>query len=480
MNNYKFPDISHHKGDVDMQAFADIGARIVISKASDSFHMPDKAGKYDFAANRHTDAWFADNVVKTRETGLIAGSYHFARFTYPGNNKTEIVNNNLRFYMDALNSLPLTIKETMDLRACGIIDAEQTSYQLKAAGLTPVEVSAMLWDIVQQWADNFDRVILYSGSWWTNQWITNAAMAKIATKTAVWEPEYGSVFADSSGYITHPDGYSINPQGELYMPSVPYGYRDVFTDDPNKWEGYIFAHQYGLGLIPRINSRIDMNRMNLGKEDLAVIFGQDMQVDPPGEHTHEDIVAELVSINDHAASILDLTHSILFGGPDGWGYPGDDDEEEDDDVPDVEDPDDDSSEPNEPFYTHIRFKAGEKDFTPAYRVFRVDNGKYKDDKIDGDYVKFNQELKFLTRPIKDTLIDEDGVERFGWWLKGDGNDVRKNMLLANRFDFIPEEYGHDDLIYVEGTLNGKLMQFLLYLEPVLYHFVDAETGERMF
>ena len=80
MNNFIFPDVSHHKQDLDMQKFAAIGARLVISKASDSYHMPDKNGQYDFAADRHFDAYFVQNFQRTRATGLYAAHYHSYNF----------------------------------------------------------------------------------------------------------------------------------------------------------------------------------------------------------------------------------------------------------------------------------------------------------------------------------------------------------------------------------------------------------------
>ena len=112
---YQFADISHHKGDVDIQVFASAGHRIVISKASDNYHLPDKNGQYDFPAERHFDSRFVDNFTNTRAAGLVAGAYHFCRFDRPKpvNNRAAIVQANLTYFQTAIAMLPPEYQDTV-------------------------------------------------------------------------------------------------------------------------------------------------------------------------------------------------------------------------------------------------------------------------------------------------------------------------------------------------------------------------------
>ena len=145
MELYQFADVSHHKGDLDISKFAAMGHRILISKASDNYHLPDINGQYDFSAERHYDARFVQNFVNTRENGLIAGAYHFCRWDrpLPISNRTAIVEANLAYFQDAINRLPQQYQGEVDT---AILDMEQSGTQLTAAGLNRDIVSGMARD----------------------------------------------------------------------------------------------------------------------------------------------------------------------------------------------------------------------------------------------------------------------------------------------------------------------------------------------
>lgn len=302
MNNYKFADVSHHKKVLPFQSFADLGHRLAIAKASDSYHMPDKNGQYDIPADRHFDAYFVDNYVGFRSVGLLCAGYHFVRFDMPsGASKDVIIQKNLDYYIQSLEMLP---DEYWPEIHVGIIDMEQDGNQLIAAGLSKANVSNMAVKIVEKFNAAFDRLIFYSGSWWTDQWLTNDALAVIASMTTCWEPEY------PSGMLAA-DGHSITPSFQEYIPSVPNGFTPEFTVSADDTIGKLFAHQYtSSGRVPGVNSNIDLNRTEMSKEQLYKFFGQDGAVDPPsnGDHSgleedHDLILAELAKINQSLADL---------------------------------------------------------------------------------------------------------------------------------------------------------------------------------
>ncbi|MBN2044430.1 MAG: hypothetical protein JW757_05365 [Anaerolineales bacterium] len=268
MDLYQFADVSHHKGDLDMQLFANLGHRLVISKASDNYHLPDKDGNYDFSAERHFDSRFVDNFVHTRETGLVAGAYHFCRFDrpLPLSNKTAIVQANLDYFKHAVSLLPQQYQAEVDT---AILDMEQSATQLEAAGLGRNSISAMAKDMVTLFQENFSNVILYSGSWWTDEWLTQEATEWMAERVSVWEPEYLLLIGN-------------DPWNKNHSPSVPKGFSNEYATSADDMIGKMFAWQYtNKGRIEGIYSNIDLNYTAMKKEELYTLFHQDGAVDPP-------------------------------------------------------------------------------------------------------------------------------------------------------------------------------------------------------
>jgi GH25 family lysozyme M1 (1,4-beta-N-acetylmuramidase) len=296
---YQFADISHHKGDLDIQTFANAGHRIVISKASDNYHLPDRNGRYDFAAERHYDSRFVQNFVNTRAAGLVAGAYHFCRFDRPQpiGNRAAIVQANLDYFQIAVNMLPAEHQSEV---VTAILDMEQSGSQLQAAGLNRSVISDMAKDIVTLFLENYEQVILYSGSWWTDEWLTRDTTEWMAERVGVWEPEY----------VTIDDNNPLNPN---YEPSVPKGFSNQYALQANDIVGKLFAWQYtAKGRFPNISSNIDLNLTSLPKEELFALFHQDGAVDPPptpppatGEELSE-MLEGLASLDANLLSIEQL------------------------------------------------------------------------------------------------------------------------------------------------------------------------------
>jgi len=284
---YQFPDISHHKGDLDIQIFANAGHRLVISKASDNYHLPDRNGRYDFSAERHYDSRFVQNFTNTRAAGLIAGAYHFCRFDrpLPVSNRTAIVQANLDYFQIAIGMLP---PENQSEVVTVVMDMEQSATQLTAAGLNRTVISGMAKDMVTLFLEHYENVILYSGSWWTNEWLTQATTEWMAERISVWEPEY----------VTIENNLPLN---QAYQPSVPKGFSNQYALKANDIVGKLFAWQYtATGRFPTINSNIDLNLTALPKEELFLLFQQDGSVDPPPPPTTG---AELTEILEKLASL---------------------------------------------------------------------------------------------------------------------------------------------------------------------------------
>jgi GH25 family lysozyme M1 (1,4-beta-N-acetylmuramidase) len=268
MDLYQFADVSHHKGELDMQTFASAGHRIVISKASDNYHLPDIEGKYDFSADRHYDARFVENYVHTREVGLVAGAYHFCRFDrpLPLYDRTGIVQANLDYFQIAIGMLPAQYQDEVDT---AILDMEQSADQLVAAGLGRNSISDMAKDMVTLFLENYSNVILYSGSWWTDEWLTTDVTEWMAERVSVWEPEYVRV-------------ENNEPLNKDYQPSVPRGFSNEYVSSAADAIGKMFAWQYTpVGRFPGIYSNIDLNYTAMKKEELYIYFHQDGAVDPP-------------------------------------------------------------------------------------------------------------------------------------------------------------------------------------------------------
>ena len=267
MSNYYFADISHHKGELDISVFAQAGHRLVISKASDSYHLPDKEGNYNFAADRHYDSRFVENYVKTRENGLAAGAYHFFRFDrpLPVTNRVQIVKKNLEYFQIAIGMLPSAHQDIQ----CVILDIEQSATQLIAAGLNKASVSDMAIDMVKLFAEHYKYLILYSGSWWTNEWLTWDCTEWMAERMAVWEPEYRIQ-----------DG-SVVPPDVDYQPSVPKGFSTEYVTSVDDFNGKMFAWQFSSkGNFFGVNN-IDTNQYRMPKDEVFKLFNTDGSVDPP-------------------------------------------------------------------------------------------------------------------------------------------------------------------------------------------------------
>jgi len=285
---YQFADISHHKGDLDIQIFANAGHRMVISKASDNYHLPDINGKYDFAAERHYDSRFVQNFTNTRAAGLVAGAYHFCRFDrpLPLSNRTAIVQANLDYFQTAINMLPPANQAEV---VTVILDMEQSATQLQAAGLSRTVVSNMAKDIVTLFLENYQNVCLYSGSWWTDVWLTQTTTEWMAARMSVWEPEYVAVSNNDP----------LNPD---YQPSLPKGFKNEYAVAANDMIGKMFAWQYtDTGRFPNIASNIDLNLTALPKAELYTLFNQEGSVDPPP--TPPPSGADLTEIVNHLASL---------------------------------------------------------------------------------------------------------------------------------------------------------------------------------
>ena len=265
MNLYMFPDVSHHKGDLNMQPFADAGCRMVISKASDGYNLPDKDNKYYWNPQRHYDSRFVDNFVNTRATGLVAGAYAFLRFDRPQNvGLSGIVSANLQYFMDAMAMLPIEHQKTNTV----ILDIEQSGSQLASAGLSKSTISAMAKDYVKAFQEHYKNLILYSGSWWTNQYLTTETTQWMAERMSVWEPEYISI----SGNM---------PVNLNYQPSLPKGFKNEYATTADDIIGKMFAWQFSdKGRFPGIASNIDINVTALPKGELYKLFN-DGAVDPP-------------------------------------------------------------------------------------------------------------------------------------------------------------------------------------------------------
>lgn len=274
-NNYPFVDLSHHKGQVDHQAFANAGHRLGISKASDNYHLPRIDGKYDIPAEIHTDAYFAINFMGFRQVGLATAGYHFARFDRPlGASRAKIVEMNLQYYLDALDTLPPEEREKITM---GILDMEQDASQLYAAGFKPKgpNINAMALHMVSIFSSEFQRLMFYSGSWWANEWLSTATLEKIAELSMCWEPEYISLALSQ-------DKQNVSLFRQNYVPSLPTGFVQEWmtkADDPN---GKLFAWQFSVGgRFPGSESNLDLNVTEMDKEEIFKLFGTDGAVDPP-------------------------------------------------------------------------------------------------------------------------------------------------------------------------------------------------------
>lgn len=274
MTNYYFADISYHKGYIDPQRFADQGHRVLILKTSDGYHMPDENGKYDLALERHHDITFVPQFVAARKSGFMVAGYHFARFNMPwGAKRSVIIEKNIEYYLQALDMLPPGYRQETD--TCGILDMEQPGKQLKAAGLSKGDVSTMAIEIGKQFKEKFKYLIFYSGSWWSDEWLNDAACKWFAENTTCWEPEYAKTDIRS---------LPVNPD---YRPSVPKRFSNEYATEADDSIGKLFAWQYTEGgRVPGVKSNIDLNQTRMSVYQISKMFGQSVAFVPPHDKSY--------------------------------------------------------------------------------------------------------------------------------------------------------------------------------------------------
>lgn len=265
MSYYYFADLSHHKGDLDIQVLANAGHRLVITKASDNYNLPDRNGRYEWNPQRHTDSRFVQNYVGARKAGLAAGAYHFCRWDRPlGVGRDGIIEANLQYFQEAIEAMRPDYQNIKTV----ILDMEQPGTQLQAAGLGKAAVSGMAVDMVRLFGEHYENLILYSGSWWSNEWLLPETTKWMAERMMVWEPEY-----------TIRDG-SITPPDPNYKPSVPVGFSNEYAV---KWNdvGKMFAWQFTDKGNFYGSDNIDTNQYMMPKDEVFKLFGTDGAVDPP-------------------------------------------------------------------------------------------------------------------------------------------------------------------------------------------------------
>ena len=295
MTLYQFADISHHEGDIDIQAFANQRHNLLVCKASDNYHLPDIHGNYNFAAEQHTDSRFVQNFSGARANGLAAGAYHFCRFDrpLPLTKRTAIVEANLAYFQAAIRQLPDQHQAEIET---AILDMEQSPEQLKAAGLNRTIVSAMAKDMVSLFLEHYRHVILYSGSWWTDEWLTAETTGWMAERIGVWEPEYIKL---ASNY----------PQNTNYQPSLPKGFSNDYAASADDLTGKLFAWQYtAKGRLPGISADIDLNLTALNQTELARLFHGE---EPTADQSPDDkVLTALHSLDEKVTEILALVQQI--------------------------------------------------------------------------------------------------------------------------------------------------------------------------
>jgi GH25 family lysozyme M1 (1,4-beta-N-acetylmuramidase) len=239
---------------------------------------------------------------------MVAGAYHFCRFDrpLPLSDRTGIVQANLDYFQHAISLLPEQYQEEVDT---AILDMEQSASQLEAAGLGRNSISAMAKDMVTLFLEHFSNVILYSGSWWTDEWLTIEATEWMAERVSVWEPEYVWLLGN-------------DPWNKNYSPSVPKGFSNQYATSADDMTGKMFAWQYtNKGRIDGIYSNIDLNMTALKKEELYTLFHQDGAVDPPppppppngGGATDDEILAAIQELDEKISLLqasLDASKTI--------------------------------------------------------------------------------------------------------------------------------------------------------------------------
>lgn len=291
MTLYQFADVSHHEGVIDIQVLANQGHNLLICKASDNYHLPDIHGSYDFAAERHTDSRFVQNFSGARANGLAAGAYHFCRFDrpLPLAKRSAIIEANLAYYQTAIRQIP---EQHQNEIKTAILDMEQSPKQLRAAGLNRATVSEMAKEMVTLFLEQYRQVILYSGSWWTNEWLTRETTEWMAERIGVWEPEYVPLTGNM-------------PRNTTYQPSLPKGFANSYATRAADLTGQLFAWQYtAKGRLPGISADIDLNLTALNQSELARLFHGE---EPTSEtNADEQVLAALHALDEKVSEILAL------------------------------------------------------------------------------------------------------------------------------------------------------------------------------
>lgn len=262
--------------------------------------------------------------------------------------------------------------------------------------------------------------------------------------------------------------------GAENLPFVPAG---TFRDDNATWWATVDQVQLFNQACYQSEDIIGMNYWDLRflqqrdtLENALNSFGWEVDaVDPeqPEDCDCETILAKFAELMDKLEEIQ-ATLDAMNG----------------DETPtDPEDPEEPTEPPSTDIYLHLKYiydnsLPNAKDFTPAYRLYRVDNGKYKTDKIDNDNVVVGDVVKLLTTPVRGTYLDEDGVGRTGWWILADGFDIAKNMFLAANLEGgIPSDVDKSQLMYIETTLNDKLQKCIVLFDATKNIWRNPDTHE---
>lgn len=266
---YYFTDVSHHKGELDMQTFADAGHRIVISKASDNYYLKDRDGNYYYDEDHHVDCYWVDNHVNARRVGLGSAGYHFVRWDRPIGTEALIVEKNLQYYKGALLLLPPEHQS----KKVAILDMEQHDEQMEAIGITgPTEkMQRMTKAIVEAYLKEYEHVIIYMAWWWWRQYLTEETQIWLSERVSIWVVWY----CEADELV---DNKPPNPEG---IPWVPAGFKAEYATTVEDMVGKVFARQFtSAGRYPGITSGIDTNLTCMPKDQLFRIMG-DGSVDPP-------------------------------------------------------------------------------------------------------------------------------------------------------------------------------------------------------
>lgn len=292
---YQFADLNHwetfEKNIITGQQLVEKGHRVAGYKASDNYHLPDKDGKYNFAADWHIDAFMLDSIRSYQEAGLAWFLYHFARWDRPIGSRTVIVQKNFEYFMRALAHLRnagVITEEVHDNLPCACFDAEQNGEQLKKAGLKKADVSSMLKDMLEPFLERFPNVIFYSGSWWVYEWVDDKTMEWIAERTTCWEPQYDVYLSNDGKFMPDFAKSRWRDYDEYFEKSLtlPPFYKKEFALTAADAKGKLLAHQYTAQAKIMVKGHwigTDYNLSALDKEEWFKFTGIDGAVVPPPE-----------------------------------------------------------------------------------------------------------------------------------------------------------------------------------------------------